>query len=468
MKVAERHNRIDRTDRKLNNLGMSLVEVIISITILSIVVVPTLHALTTAMVYNSKARKRQEVTLSGESIMEAFKGYDIETLRRMFTNGGKDGSEVFYQQPEGATDPVYVWSEHTKDPAIADDSDYELFTIQGIQTDTGKTYNIEMKAEPSDEKNVFQITNMKSTNPVVQCEKSWGEDLDSKAFTDFSSQHASEFEDFMANLVKTDEYPDDKAMNASGNPISIADVNTGNINIYDRTLEFVIDSDGVTPVITYRYYITGVAYYKPVHPPKVTDGYTGEEIDSGEILKGTLQYLSKFPEGEDTYFSFSPVTPGKTDATDLSDVYLFYYPDYAIPSDKVVIRNNSGNDTNCYLLKQRAKDVSQTWTTTHEQNYKVKVEKNGSDDVRLYHNLFENIGTASFTVPTPQIAAAFANGNDRQGESIANVYDSAGNVKHEAADVFSEDKILSYDLTLTIRDDTGIEVSSLHSTMNEK
>ena len=98
----------------------------------------------------------------------------------------------------------------------------------------------------------------------------------------------------------------------------------------------------------------------------------------------------------------------------------------------------------------------------------MKVEKNGADDVRLYHNLFENIGTASFTVPTPQIAAAFANGNDRQGESIANVYDSAGNVKHEAADVFSEDKILSYDLTLTIRDDTGIEVSSLHSTMNEK
>ena len=468
MKKGKRHQIIHNTDKKLNNLGMSLVEVIISITILSIVVVPTLQVLTTAMTYNAKARKRQEVTLSGESIMEAFKGYDIDTLRQMFTNGGQAGSKQFYQQPEDAAAPVYTWSAHAKDPAVAGDTDYELFSVQGIATDTGKTYQVEVKAEPSKEKNLFLISNMKDSNPVIQCSKSWGEDVNDKAWADFSNNYASDFEEFMVDLVKTEEYPDDRAMNADGDPISIKDVNSDNINIYDRTLEFVIDADGVTPVITFRYYITGVAYYKPVHPPKVIDGYNGAEIDSGEVLKGTLQYLDRYPEDEDIYLTLSPITISKTTASDMNDVYLFYYPDYTLPSDKVVITNNSGIALNCYLLKQRAGDVSQTWTTTHEQNYKVKIEKKGSNEVSLYHNLYENVGTATFTVPNPEIAAAFANGASRQGESIANVYDSAGNVKHAAADVFSEDKILAYELTLTMMDENGVVVTSLHSTMNEK
>ena len=76
--LKEQHN------KKLNNRGMSLVEVIISITILSIVVVPTLQALTSAMTYNARARRRQELTLSGERIMESVYGYDIEDVKLMF------------------------------------------------------------------------------------------------------------------------------------------------------------------------------------------------------------------------------------------------------------------------------------------------------------------------------------------------------------------------------------------------
>ena len=68
--------------------GMSLVEVIVAITILGIVAVPVLHSLTTAMVYNQKARTRQEMTLTAESIMETFKGYDLPILFERFGGSG--------------------------------------------------------------------------------------------------------------------------------------------------------------------------------------------------------------------------------------------------------------------------------------------------------------------------------------------------------------------------------------------
>lgn len=74
--------------KKLNNKGMSLVEVIVAITILGLVAVPVLHSLTTAMVYNAKARNRQEMTLTAESIMETFKGYDLDELKVRFSTGG--------------------------------------------------------------------------------------------------------------------------------------------------------------------------------------------------------------------------------------------------------------------------------------------------------------------------------------------------------------------------------------------
>ena len=76
-----------RRKTKLNNGGMSLVEVIISITILAVVAIPVLHSLTTAMVYNTKARIRQEMTLKAESIMESFKGYSLKELNEMFKSG---------------------------------------------------------------------------------------------------------------------------------------------------------------------------------------------------------------------------------------------------------------------------------------------------------------------------------------------------------------------------------------------
>lgn len=51
-----------RRNRKLNNAGMSLVEVIVAIAILSIVILPVLHTFVSSAMYNARARSRQQTT----------------------------------------------------------------------------------------------------------------------------------------------------------------------------------------------------------------------------------------------------------------------------------------------------------------------------------------------------------------------------------------------------------------------
>ena len=147
--------------RKLNNRGLSLVEVIVAITILSLVIVPTLHIITTAATYNAKARKRQAANVSAESIMEAFKGYDMDTLKAMFASGNgeiTDGgvTKNFYDPLAGG-----VYSVDDSNP------DSIVFDIEGLTSDEGKTYNIEVTATPKIEGNVVKVDNFNLSKDCV-------------------------------------------------------------------------------------------------------------------------------------------------------------------------------------------------------------------------------------------------------------------------------------------------------------
>ena len=122
-----------------DNKGLSLVEVIVAIMILSLVVVPTLHSITMAMGYNQKARIRQSVTVSAESVMEVFKGYDMESLRAAFDAGAIDGINT-----EGGS------FSYTPNP-VTSESDPINFKINNMKIENGSKINlvnVEVKATP--------------------------------------------------------------------------------------------------------------------------------------------------------------------------------------------------------------------------------------------------------------------------------------------------------------------------------
>ena len=73
--------------RKLNNVGFTLIEIILSIAILAILLVPALNSFVTAAKVNAKAQKNQKVTTLAQNIMESLKGMDIEETALQFNDG---------------------------------------------------------------------------------------------------------------------------------------------------------------------------------------------------------------------------------------------------------------------------------------------------------------------------------------------------------------------------------------------
>ncbi len=65
---------------KNNNKGISFVEVIISITIFAILMIPITTKLISSMNINTRTKERQYVTAYAEQAMEYFKGYDFDNI----------------------------------------------------------------------------------------------------------------------------------------------------------------------------------------------------------------------------------------------------------------------------------------------------------------------------------------------------------------------------------------------------
>lgn len=85
-----------RIVKKLNNAGITLVEVIAAMAILAIVVVPFVHSFVTAAQTNKKAREQYYATTIAEDIMELWENVNL-------------GNEIAYIQglvPEGGANPV--------------------------------------------------------------------------------------------------------------------------------------------------------------------------------------------------------------------------------------------------------------------------------------------------------------------------------------------------------------------------
>jgi prepilin-type N-terminal cleavage/methylation domain-containing protein len=372
-----------------NNKGMSLVEVIIAITILGIVVVPVLQAMTSAMTYNAKARVRQKLTLTAESIMETFKGYDLESLENMF----KDGSF-----PDISSDSTVTYGV-TK---TADSSDSALvtydFNINNI-VQNGKTYSAEITLTPNGKSTVLELDKATDKNDAVYVAqaKDYSEDINinnaiyNKSFThasagttESSSESTESTESSSGSVVSTEStettieagYVDfynkfilkpydekgeklldkdgkpEKVMcdngTASGKTIDSAEdllsseieayVNfKDHIKVYDRVLTLTIDTatDSGKTVYTvnasmvYHYGIEGFSFYTATYPEPVSDAYLEADKKSGTSTEesSSASEVEEAALGDYHSISYPLNTPTHTAAE--SD-YLVYKVDNVI------------------------------------------------------------------------------------------------------------------------------------------
>lgn len=475
--------------RKLNNRGMSLVEVIIAITILGIVAVPVLHSLTTAMVYNQKARIRQEMTLTAESIMETFKGYDLDELKTRFTSGGAGIEGVKYQNVTPGTSGFRY--ETTPVSVGTENADKYTFYIKDMEADNGQLYDVTITAMPNSVEKVMEPKNAETTRDAIfQGNRKWDKNAVKEVKSDFANYKTGLEGAFEANaVVKINDTVTavqgnmDKLYNESA-----ASVYVGNyLHLHDRTLTFEITIDGddykVTPKMVYRYYLKDYPYYVRGEEESRSDEYPGTEDSGGssgnvEESIGTSKNLDRFPvDGSFLEYEVDLTASDPTGGPSYSDGYIYknkkeaglnrlviyYYPQYNLEAgnDKIVVDNQAGiKDFQCYVLKQRAADINDSQTKIKENSYKADVEiRNSAEGFEVFHNFDDNIADGSSTTP-PHLWGTYAN-----AYSYTKLV--SGTTTPELVDKFEESEVLSYKIELKV-EQGGREITKLESTMNEK
>jgi prepilin-type N-terminal cleavage/methylation domain-containing protein len=430
-------------EKHLDNKGMSLVEVIVAVTILSLVIVPTLNAITTAMVYNAKAKKRQSATLVAETIMETFKGYDLDTLDEMFANNGvdSDGNNFF-----GSV--VYSKS------GVAYSKSGTAYSITDLSSN-GKSYDVDIAVELSKDANLYvQYDKDKSSTAEYVGSIDISTNIEGKAIDDFVGSVNSENRDAFINALNQ-EYS--KATYIDGTPITADNIklSESNINIVDRTYSFKItkedDSENanakITAMLEYRYYIKDFVCYTPVD---FKDPYPGEEKIT---VAGVEKTFDRYPIDTDEYLTLEVEISG-TDAicqdikaADLKAFYIYYFPFYRSGTkDNIKIDNSLGKEVECYVIKQKDTSVSEITCKNEEEAYTPNLEI--SDKLIVYHNLNINLGT----------------NKEFNSKKIGTISESI----HDLSEPVENTDIL-YNITVNVKDaGTDNVVSTLTSVMYEK
>lgn len=493
MRINEIYNRRD-------NRGMSLVEVIIAITILGLVAVPVLHSLTTAMVYNAKARNRQEMTLTAESIMETFKGYSLEELVSRFGGSLKaDGSIENGAGTGGGIEGVNYQTVDADSGYQCASADIPLgtelakaytFQINDMKADNEQLYDVTITATPNSVESIVEMEDMEPTRDAIfKADRKFDTEALGKARDDFArDENKTNLKNYFSGLSDDAvvKIGDDVFEITEGNNIdylynsSYAASYVGNyIRLHERRLTFTIDKNAsdeyvVTPKMVYRYCLVNYPYYVKVEPQSVTDEYeeehgAGESGGNVEPFAGESRTLAQYPE-DGTYLEFevdlsSVCKEGgyiykNPAAAGLNRLVVYYYPQYDLTAgnDKIII-DNAANipDFQCYILKQRAADINDNNTKIKENSYQANVQINNSAaGFEIFHNFDDNIADGSSTT-APYIS-----------ETTAGVYSYTKDMTDSMslAAKFKEKEVLSYKLELKVTQD-GRPITKLESSMNE-
>ncbi|MDE7322438.1 MAG: prepilin-type N-terminal cleavage/methylation domain-containing protein [Lachnospiraceae bacterium] len=491
-KVRKHGKRI--CSRKLNNGGMSLVEVVVAMTIFAVVTVPVLHALTTSALYNQKARKRQNVTALAESVMENFKGYSLDSLENeVFT--GVAGAKMLGLDILNDSDISYTYAEPSKkDSAIK-------FQIQNVKSEKAN-YNIEINAVPSVREDVFEIDNVSTDRDAIfEYDTSYDHNTYDRVKSNFLSKAAA-----IDSMILGDNKRDD-----NGDLYTVATLDKDKLKILKREFLYKIVQEGDDYVVkvsgAYIYQMQKHKCYVQYVPPSPAPpaGEPSTDEDSGDVstepdpsepvagewveddedqwFQSYVHYMDLMdPTGaHDGYDNVGdigmhniPIYNSSHDDRDdeiikgmtekeiyrgknLKRLLIYFYPGYKGSDgydsnyrDMIKIVNNTSQEFDCYLIKQRTPGMSETKLTLNEQGYRPIVSSTGTK-MRLFHNLDENLGRRTGTASSDIKTAEF--------ESVEN---------YTAAPEFNKRKVMTYKLTLAVKDSSDNVLTELTGTMYEK
>lgn len=413
----------NETIRKHNigNKGMSLVEVIIAVVLLTIVIIPVMQSFVYSARFNAKARTLQKATVAAQTIMENYKAYSVEDICQQFVSG-----TFMVGSGTGAS---YCETVHDLT------SGQHIYMINNISYENS-TYDAQIVLTPS---TPIQVNTYQDSDPycdaVYMVEASHAYDVYNTVINEAQAR-------WSALPDKADTEPDD--------------YDRDNLEFH-RQVEIYVDSNGKTTVKevywfngscdyatetgSERFWFWGYAMPDAAHP------------DAPFIMK-----YYKWPGDEEpppiVIYDNSTTKAESGERAVLKNIYLYFYPlyttstsDHWIDSDNVQVYSSytpaDGGKLNFYAIKQKS-PISATELEVRESaaynSERIHFKLNGQ--LKMYDNLNVNVGRVdagfvSITSPTLEAGA------ERVGSLHAD----------------SKDKILIYDIEVKLYKDGAVSTT---------
>ena len=406
----------------MNNKGMTLVELLVAMSVFTVVSLALLQAFVSSVNYNKAAKDKQRAINLAQSIMESYKAYKLEDVCRQFN--GADPFVIYkgvvgsFSESGASVDLNGIFT-----PSAT--NEYS-FTMTDVQYD-GKTYDVGITMKPNAEavstEELAQTPKFNAYNDAI-----FSQPTDEYKYVYQSAINELQNAGMVATLLPT--------MTTLDKSKIIIDSRVITVNIYNSG-----GSDIVSVEVTYNYTFDDYEITK--------DDGTTEEIDTSHtvVVNSTV---------DPTTYGVYDNSTTKAGGAHLENVYLYYYPAYnntllgsACLSDTIKINNSTGSVKNVCLVKQIIPGLGiGAGLYNCETVYAPCVALSG-DGINLYHNLSKNL------------------------KDDSNV--TCGGFSYSPADTFYEDwyqkepKILVYDVEITVTDKANGEVAIvLDGTVNDR
>ncbi len=402
--------KILRRGEKLNNKGVTLIELMVAIAILSVAIIPLMYAFVNSMKYNAKGRELQQTTVLAHTIMEKCKGLTVDEIYdRMLDH-------TFLETQTAAAD-----TNSTKVPMTNASTTWGLgsggeqtYFIGGVQLEN-TTYDVQVTIDKHSREDLYNGTleaysdmlyteSMNKYNDAVFTVNTLNgntgdEDRYSVAGLDFEAYNAA-FQ-MIADGLKADAETKPDINEEVNVPLSYIMLGVGNhLEVYRYITIDATGSSGhdvVNVTYTYTFRLDNGTYTYNYQPP------SGGATIPLSVDLGTAE----IPLYNTTFMIYDNAATMSNGAT-LENIYFFYYPaysgnhggftEYPIARDEIVINNNTGRSVKLYMVKQKNPAYTDVELNTLEAHYyNPNIFVNG--DVVFYHNLAENIGGTSPVTP---------------------------------------------------------------------
>ncbi|MBQ7944476.1 MAG: prepilin-type N-terminal cleavage/methylation domain-containing protein [Lachnospiraceae bacterium] len=366
---------------KVNNLGLTLVEVIIAMAILSIVVVPLMSIMVTTSRYNAKARLRQGMTLTAESLMETFKAY---SLNELLTQANASGFNGFEQEGAGG-EVTYSGTYDTTTKKYT-------FEIEKLKNES-QLYDVEITAVPYE--STTSLLTLEDMNPYTDAMLRMQEVYDASAVSliqaHFQSSVVGQIQTWLNN-------PDNDKVK---NDYELTDISPNYIKCKKREIIVKIEKGATNTTVSYSmnyyYMVEDYPYYATAGAVTPDGTHDFMDVSGGTPEWFKVQVIVDIPMGYYTMVAYD-----NANEANLERVFLYYYPAYGglylngsdIQDEIRIETTGFGVDSlECYLLKQINTRFDETTIRHKENSYgpQIVVDSGGTDVVNLRHNIEEHL-----------------------------------------------------------------------------